>query len=68
MKNKINKFIYSLITGLAMVSFWRGVWGLLDYYLFPNNEPLSYLVSFLIGLIILYLNDFSISELGSRHE
>ena len=39
----------------AIVLFWRGVWGLLDIYLFPHNLLLSYLISALFGIIILYL-------------
>lgn len=64
LKRKIQRFISSLITGVAIVAFWRGAWGLLDYYLFPDNFLLSYLISFIGGLFILYINDFSISEIG----
>lgn len=43
-----------IIAALAIVSFWRGVWGLMDLYMFPENEPLSFSISVVIGLIILY--------------
>lgn len=55
--------LYSIITGLGIIVFWRGIWGLLDLYFFPNNEVLSYSLSLVIGLLILYLNDFSLKEL-----
>ena len=42
-----------IIASLAIVSFWRGVWGLLDIYLFPANKILSCIASILIGLLIL---------------
>ena len=59
-----NPFIYYFITGTGLVIFWRGLWGLLDIYLFPGNPLLSYVVSAGIGLVILYINDFSLSELS----
>ena len=59
------KFISPLITGIAVIAFWRGLWGLMDLYLFPENEILSYFISALLGVLILYLNDFSLEELES---
>lgn len=56
-------FITILVTAAAVVFFWRGVWGILDYYLFPENPTLSYLSSILIGLFILWIDDKQISEL-----
>jgi hypothetical protein len=43
-----------VITSLAIVSFWRGVWGLMDIYLFPENRVLSLVISLIIGLVILF--------------
>ncbi len=63
-RNKLYRFMYHLITGLAMVIFWRGAWGLMDLYLFPGNQALSYVVSIIFGLILLFINDFSASELS----
>jgi len=42
---------------------WRGVWGLLDTYLFPGSPALSYLVGIGLGAVILYLDNFSIDNL-----
>lgn len=56
--------MYHLITGLAIVIFWRGAWGLADIYLFPENLALSYTVSTILGLVLLFINDFSASELS----
>lgn len=36
----------------AVIMFWRGVWGLMDVYLFPDNLPLSYGISFIISVIL----------------
>ncbi len=38
---------------VAIVSLWRGIWGLSDNYLFRENEVLSYFASIVIGLVIL---------------
>ncbi len=55
---------YTILIAFAIVSFWRGVWGLMDIYLFPNNPVLSLSVSVLIGLVILYSTKHIIGELA----
>ena len=44
---------YAILIGTSMIMLWRGVWGLLDTYLFPHNKTVSYSVSVIIGLLIL---------------
>lgn len=53
-KNKKRPLPLSTIflTG-AVIMFWRGTWGLMDVYLFPNNLELSYAVSLLISIILI---------------
>jgi Fuseless len=53
----------AIIIVLAIIMFWRGVWGLLDTYLFPGYPTLSHLVSAVIGVVILYINEFNIDNL-----
>lgn len=53
-----------LTTVLGVVLFWRGIWGLTDLYLFPNQPELSYLISILGGLLILWIDDGEITELA----
>jgi hypothetical protein len=67
-KNHKNTHLYSaLLIGIAVVSFWRGAWGLMDLYLFPDNPPLSFIVSLVIGLTILISTHYLIKELtGDR--
>ena len=60
----IKKVLYTILIAFAIVSFWRGVWGLMDLYLFPNNEILSFSISVLIGLVILYFTKHIIGELA----
>lgn len=53
----------TVVIVLAIITFWRGVWGLLDIYLFPGSPVLSNLVSIALGILILYLDDFSMANL-----
>jgi len=57
-KKRVNKrtrdVIYTLMIGFAIIAFWRGVWGLMDLYFFPNNPVWSFSSSILLGIIILY--------------
>jgi len=53
-KRSIKKVFYALLIAFAIVSFWRGVWGIMDEFLFPNNFILSSIVSVAIGILILY--------------
>lgn len=63
-KHKLHhKLIMATGIGISVVSFWRGTWGLMDIYLFPNNPALSYSTSFAIGFIILYVTHYVIKEL-----
>ena len=48
---------------VAIVSVWRGVWGLMDLYVFPENESVSFLVSIIIGILILSFHDHKLDEL-----
>jgi hypothetical protein len=54
---KGHKIITAIICGFALIIFWRGVWGLADIYLFPENPALSASISIIIGISILYLMD-----------
>jgi hypothetical protein len=55
--------IFALIIAFAVISFWRGIWGLMDVYLFPNNLPMSFIASLVIGLVILILTHYTVKEL-----
>jgi hypothetical protein len=61
---KGNKILFAIIIGLAVVSFWRGAWGLLDEYLFPMNLVLSYWVSLIIGVVILIVTHYTTKTLA----
>lgn len=52
-----------LINVIGVILVWRGVWALCDHYLFPDNPTMSAIVSIIIGLVILYIEDRSLREL-----
>jgi len=58
-----NRTIKALLVATGVVLFWRGAWGLMDLYLFPNNLPLSFVSSLLLGILVLKLTHHLIDEL-----
>jgi len=54
MNKRINEAvtIVLLVTLVALV--WRGIWGLSDLYIYPEDKEKSYWISFLLALGILY--------------
>ncbi len=55
----------TVIIGITVVMFWRGAWGLMDLYLLPNHEVLSYIASMALGLGLLFLvNKHHLKDLG----
>jgi len=60
---KKHKIIFAILIAFAVVCFWRGVWGLLDLYLYPNNAELSFWTSIVIGLFILVSTHYAVKEL-----
>jgi hypothetical protein len=59
----VHPTVNALVVLLAIIMIWRGVWGLLDAYVFPGNPVLSDLVCLVFGALILYLDDFTLSDL-----
>jgi hypothetical protein len=55
--------LFAVLIGFAVVSFWRGIWGLLDIYLIPSNVELSLWVSLAMGIIILIFTRYAVKEL-----
>lgn len=58
-----HKIMFAIIIGFAVISFWRGVWGLMDIYLFPGSRELSLWSSVVIGILILALTHYATREL-----
>ncbi len=52
----------ALLIDVGAIMIWRGVWGLMDLYLFPERAQLSFVISIIAGLLLL----FSIRYVGPR--
>ena len=62
-KRNLKNIFYTILLAFAIICFWRGVWGFMDLYLFPDNLPLSFSLSILIGILILYLTKNLLAKL-----
>lgn len=51
---RAEEMFYTVLAAFAIISFWRGTWGLMDIYLFPDNYTLSLLISIIVGVAIIY--------------
>ncbi len=60
---QLHPTLNAVIIVIGIIMFWRGVWGLIDLYLFPDSPFFSHLLSILLGIFILYLDGFSIKDL-----
>jgi hypothetical protein len=58
-----HQLLFAIIIAFAVVAFWRGIWGLMDAYIFPNNYALSSWISVFIGLAVLIATDYAAKEL-----
>ncbi|MBU1151851.1 hypothetical protein KJ632_03440 [Patescibacteria group bacterium] len=56
-------FFTIVVIAFGVVMFWRGVWNLLDLYLFPGSPILSDIASIALGLFVIYLPDKSFKDL-----
>ena len=62
-KRNLKNILFTIVIAFAIVSFWRGIWGLMDLYLFPGNQVVSLLISVLLGIIILHLTKHLLTNL-----
>lgn len=49
----ITTIILYLVAVVAVVSMWRGLWQLMDIYLWPDNPKRSNWASFIIGFVLI---------------
>jgi hypothetical protein len=62
MKTK-HQVLFAVIIAFAVISFWRGIWGLMDIYLFPTNPVYRFWTLFFLGLVILVSTHYAAKEL-----
>lgn len=54
-KRKKHNPLYVLLIASAIILFWRGAWGLMDMYIFPDHQFKSYVTSAVLGIIVLQI-------------
>lgn len=50
------KNLAMMIDLLGAIAVWWGIWGILDTFVFPGKQFLSYLISIALGFILLLLD------------
>lgn len=58
-----NKTLRIIIDFVAVIIIWRGVWGFMDLYFFPNSELISSIGSIILGFIFIISDGKGIKEL-----
>lgn len=61
--SSVKQIAFAILIAFAVISFWRGIWGLSDQFLFPNDYTLSLWISLIVGLIILITTHYTTKEL-----
>ena len=54
-RKKQNTVVETLLIDLSAVLVWRGTWGLMDKYLFPNHLDLSLIFSIVLGIALVFV-------------
>ena len=62
-RKQSNSFFRIMLIAISVVLFWRGAWGIMDLYVFPDNDLLSYIVSLVLGIGILFATQKLADEL-----
>lgn len=68
MLNKVYKYLSKkkivgvFIELIGVILIWRGIWGVLDKFLFPNNPLISYIICILFGFFLVWFDDKKLDE------
>jgi len=62
-QSSLNPNIRILVEVAGVILVWRGVWTLADRYLLPENPDVSAIISIILGIIILYLENKNLKDL-----
>lgn len=67
MSSKTKKLLNNFLVAVAIILIWRGIWYILDFLdlkLFGGSHAVSALAGIVIGVLILYIPDKDLKELG----
>jgi hypothetical protein len=62
-KKQRRKLFKILCMAIAIVTFWWGIWGILDTVFKLSNPFLNYGLGVLIAICVLFFDDFHLREL-----
>lgn len=48
---------------VGIIMLWRGIWGLVDLYLFPDSQLVSHIISILLGATLIYVDGDGIRDM-----
>ena len=60
---KPRKNLRLILDAVGLILIWRGIWGILDMFFFPNNPLVSYIGSIIFGFIFLVIDGNGLDEL-----
>jgi len=66
-RNGLKNAIQNFLIAFAILLIWRGLWYIFDYFdrvFFDGNHAFSAIGGIIVGLLILYLPDKDLKELG----
>ena len=49
---------------IGIIILWRGVWGLMDLFLFPNQPLYSYGASILLGIVLVFIDGDGVRDIS----
>lgn len=67
MSLKTKKLVNNFLVAVAIILIWRGIWYVLDFIdlqLFGGNHAVSAVAGIMVGVLILYVPDKDLKELG----
>ena len=51
--HKRHPLVFAVLVVFSVIAFWRGTWGLMDLYFFPNDPLTSNVLTLALGLAVL---------------
>lgn len=60
---QIKYHIKFLALAVGVVLVWRGIWGFADMYLAVGHPQLSYVISIILGVLVLFFVDRKLNQL-----
>ncbi len=67
MSEKNKKLVGNFLVAVAIILIWRGIWYMMDFIdlkLFGGSHAWTAIAGIVVGVLILYIPDKSLNELG----